>query len=695
MTDLFSGARVRIASYPESAGPGMIFVGTAPNGLSLGVNPVAGGACLVVSPKVAGANLRSASGAVADFGSAGTWLQQLHAQFSPERPFDGLEIVAEDASPDTCLALVMLARGARGQATPSSWRVAADMWELGRTNAADPYTHWGSLHSALAHSEFGAETSQDDLLGAISLGGRFVERLIEVGKDPDHIAVEATDVDETASLIERARAHLRSEQEAADRIGDFAEVVELSLEVTGGRRRRLVDAVFLTEEQSLTGAMKTFLRSSKHSPSGRGFAFIGLHRPGYSNTGNDITFSVDPARGVWLRDVWEGLERAESNAWRTAGRPRPAATPRDLRSYTRPNDDYSTALPADITPVDNPWYDGAPIYTILGAPRGGAMLSWRAASELAWRTGAPSNDYDFRSRTGQHVDLIAGTIADSRAALAGLDDFWLVQITPGPNMSRNSAFWTPTLARIVAAFTHEGSAPLFGLPRASDLDTVRGQGGAVVIAERGAALVDLTHHSPFPKQEAIATIEKAAHLLALARRLEQQLEGIRAESAKLVASGSGKARANAIASLYAVIAEATDAAGRHPPRSPQRLLAELEQKLETRWNAHARLQAVIHGARELRDMVSTATEVRSNEMLHSISIYGFPFALLVNMFAFAFAGEESVLRGFVWHGIEYGAIAAWLVSGAALALLISAFIFLRDMNWRALVRKNLKARKKS
>ena len=80
--------------------------------------------------------------------------------------------------------------------------------------------------------------------------------------------------------------------------------------------------------------------------------------------------------------------------------------------------------------------------------------------------------------------------------------------------------------------------------------------------------------------------------------------------------------------------------------------------------------------------------------------YLLPLALLfagaiLGQTAFAFAGEESVLRGFVWHGIEYGAIAAWLVSGAALALLISAFIFLRDMNWRALVRKNLKARKKS
>lgn len=693
MADLFSGATITATAYPVAARPRAVFIGSTPSGATLGVNAIQGGAFLVVSPKVEGTHLRSASSVVESAGNG--WLQQMQPQFSPDRPFNGLEIVTEDASPDTCLALVLLARQARGQSTPSTWRLAADIWEQGRAHLGDPLAHWGSLHSAMAHSEFGAASSTEDLRAAITLGCRFVERLLDANKHPEQITPEPTDSDETVSLIERARGHLRSEQEAADRVAEFAEVVELSLEVTGGRRRRLIDAVFLTEEQALTGAMKNFLRTSKSSPSGRGYAFIGLHRPGYADNGNNITFSVDPSRGVWLRDVWESLERTEATESRVAGQPRASVAPRQLASYSRPNDECKLPLPAGITPVDDPWYDGSPLYTILAAPRTGTLLSWRVAADITWRKCAPCNEFDFRARSGVKIDLIRGGVADARVALSGLSDFWVVQLTPGPEMARNSAFWTSTLARIVAAYTCEGAAGLFNLPRASDLDTVRGQGGAVVIAERGAAIIELTPNSPFPTQDVMQTIEKAAHLLALARRLEGQLESIQAESVKVIASGSGRARANAIASLYAVVADATDATGRHPARSPQRLLAELEQKLETRWNAQARLQTVLRSAHELRDMVSAATEVRSNEMLHSISIYGFPFALLVNMFAFAFAGEQSYLRRFTWHGIEYGAIAAWLISGATLALIISLFIFFRDLDWRILVSKKFSKKNKA
>jgi hypothetical protein len=696
--DWLSDARIESSSTVRSLVPNAIFAGCEPPTCQPGLNAPAGGHALVLThktPSVGKPRARSASRFVAESPDLPAWKDALWpGGLDPDAPFAGNTIVVEDASPDTCLALVVLALRLRGELVPASWIDYADRWERGDTTSIGaPEQSWGALHQALVHPLLGGP----DVALALTTGCRFVGALLLGGVDPQSVPEgESLDPD-TDGHLRRARSHLRAERDLADRIGDVGEVLQLALEITESKRRRLVDAVVLTEEQ-LTSSLKSFLRRDPKSPSGAGYAFLALHRPLGKGTGNDMTFSVDPHAGVWLRDAWEALELAEWRAWGTA---RPVDAPRRLASYGRAD------LPSGIAACNQPWYDGAPLYTVLGAPRAldshrtlGSKLSWSEALNTLWSVSAPIRFFDLRARGAGDgapaVDVVHGGAAAApfREPLAGLDDVFLCDLVVGPKADPTLLMWSETTARTIAAFLRSGAAPVEQLPRGEELDVVRGRGGAVVVSRHGAALVDIARDPAFPAAEIVAEVRNSAALLAVAKRLEARIGQARDRVVEAIASGSGVRKTRALGAIYSILREATKGAASLPTRSPDPLVAAVEEKLEARWNAESRFRAVLTEARELREMIATASDLRTDDLLHAVAIYGFPFALLVNLFAFAFGDAGSVLKSWTVFGVHLAALAAWLAGGFLLALVLMLWVRRRNRVFLSEVDETRSARRR-
>jgi hypothetical protein len=139
-----------------------------------------------------------------------------------------------------------------------------------------------------------------------------------------------------------------------------------------------------------------------------------------------------------------------------------------------------------------------------------------------------------------------------------------------------------------------------------------------------------------------------------------------------------------LAEIFAVLAEALERRSDPPAEPEDPFVAALTDVLERRWRSAARFRAVIAEANEVRDMVVASSDVRANEMIGLIAVYGFPFAALVNFFAFAFADQrpDNVLRGFTFGGLEILPILAWCGTSVLLVVMINLVVRRRNRAWK-------------
>jgi hypothetical protein len=693
--DWLEGAVIRFEVPAEEARPDTVYVGSEPPAMTAGLNRVAGGAALVLTNK--GVPYRAVARFVAAAPDLDAWRSAMRLLTDGERPFAGKTVVVEDASPDTCLALVTLARRLAGLPIDEPWLDFAERWEGGDTTSTGaPAGSWGALHNALVHGLIDPATQDkaDIVTPALVAGCRLAEGLMVAGVRPDAVPAAGTLAPPLSALVIGARAALAVVRDVARTAVATSRVVQLDVPIAAlPRRRRTIDAVIVVDRAVVDA--KSILRRDTTSPSGEGFAFLALNRPSERGTGNDITFSVDPESGVWLRDLWIELERLEWERWTVSGEPRPETPPRPLASFEPRGDG-----PLLGRPCVQPWYDANGSYTLVAAPRDlpdgrpGSKLTWEDALGAVWRLYAPVNALRLRARSsGEEVDFFSNPpeFGGARVPAPKCPSLWVSHLARPPDGA--DAAWTETIARTCAAFLTNGRSAIDQLPLPREFDVVAGRGGYALVSSAGAMTVEIAPGAGFPFEELLSAIDRAAETLHAAMRLEERIADARRTGVEAVQGGSSRAKTAALVDLYGVLIEALERGAHPPPRPEDPFVAELTDALEARWRPAERFRAVVEEASEVRDMVVASSDVRANEMIGAIAVYGFPFAALVNFFAFAFANDQgNMLRGWTVGGLEVWPFLAWLGTSLALAFALHLLARRRDRSWREQMLRRLDPR---
>lgn len=401
-------------------------------------------------------------------------------------------IIVEDASLDTCLALLLfesLMVAGRIEQVLLNWVGYATEWERGRyADGPDKRLSPACLMAALSHSllpprtHVGAhqgsadsvvlqtdEATREALVSCLTLLHAYVSRFSDPAATQPMLDVPA---------YAQAEAQLEFEYQQYLLALKFGIQAQLSVPLAGSSRRVLVDALIFSDME-LTGALKVFARTdTERSWTGRGFTLLGIYRPGLAGTGDDMTISLDPTRGLTLEDLWVRLEALEDTKW---GSERPRQNPRvNIARYTDP----STGMPIEGAP-DQPWYDEQGRYTLLGVPR--RLSKKEPGTRLDWHEDVlPALWSLYRPFPAE----LAVCEAESK-----LDGAMPVAVVRWPRSDSSAAGRTPTLHRWLATC----SVPLGGSARArhpgelvprQEIHIAQLPGGDIVAHPKGVTLFD-------------------------------------------------------------------------------------------------------------------------------------------------------------------------------------------------------------
>lgn len=553
------------------------------------------------------------------------WPQSARA---PRDLLPSLTLYAEDASPDSVMGLLLLLlRAARVSVDefPRPWIEAVDEWE--RQGTVDqPFRSWCALESALVHQQFpsvGALTS-DILSRTWGQALRFAACALANGYSPDRLPKISVSLDHA-----RARSALHQEKHLYEDWLQHSQSLQLSLPLTGANQRRmLVDALVIEEEQ-LTSTAKCFYRNDiTHAPLKAGFA-LALHiRHGSPTAKPEITITVDPRRGVHLKDLWLRLEEAESRAWHKASKVRPTGKPRYLEN------------------VDNrfeqPWYLD-PTWTLIGSPRPlesgehGTMLSWDEVQAVVWEEFNPLREVSVvePKRPGVPVPILSLTPEEVSADAKRL----VVAKWPDESLRRgllrpHSLPEAPTVLRLLASLTQPPSRPRpVTLPELLEREFafvyVQMVGGFAVITQSGAFILDDWTREQL-EVGALETVFRNASILhaRLATLLETDVPKVAKEIRGLL---KGPAQATAARNLLRHTAYlGTEVAGLRgsyaiPPQIPN--VRTFWVALEEQWQLNARLDTIEDEVRSLETSMRSLVEVGSSSVVRFLAVYGFAAAL--------------------------------------------------------------------
>lgn len=237
--------------------------------------------------------------------------------------FSGIRrIMVEDASPDSALAFVLL--GARLAGIHSDgveeWIEHVTNWELGDVHTVgEAHRSFAVLASALSHQYYNSEDIRDyrqtrnqgavpmpsrsgkevapALFGAVALAWTEVTGFLTEALSGGH-APNALPRQPIGKHHARAIAALHSEEAIYNQLVRTGTRTQLLLPSKATGRLQMVDA-FIGREHVVTGTSKVRLRLDReHTWFGNGFAFMAIHRPELTGTGNDITVTLDPEFAV-------------------------------------------------------------------------------------------------------------------------------------------------------------------------------------------------------------------------------------------------------------------------------------------------------------------------------------------------------------------------------------------------------------
>jgi hypothetical protein len=254
-------------------------------------------------------------------------------------PDDGLKVVVEDASLDTCYGLLALMErlepGCTGVPLAGPWVAYVTAWEQGALPDAGAF-----------------ESSVGVLLGQLSVGRALPEALVaglEVLRALSARSENPFQADLSAGgpLVAEARARVRAEVERFEALRQRAEVWTLALP--------RADGLGTVTVQGLVGTYTERLGLTARLARARGFGLTALHCAAFAGLGNDMVVAAEPSLGVTLRALWEALERLEDARW---GGARPRSHPRRIRSYEGRTDG-----------PDEPWWDDLGRYSLVAAPK--------------------------------------------------------------------------------------------------------------------------------------------------------------------------------------------------------------------------------------------------------------------------------------------------------------------------------------
>lgn len=304
-------------------------------------------------------------------------------------------VVIEDFSLDSCFAWLLynaltLSETAEFPEGLEKWVSYIDHWEQGSYLDGDDFSRSAAcLHTVFAHAQLNAarnERHQYDSLRLQSGFTRCIQLLSELVNQTD---APQNGIQPVASAeYQGAAAALAYEHQLYQLAIPRAATCQLLVAQSDSQRKVLVDALFLNEQHA-SGLFKIFARNDRtRSWSKNGFTLLGIYRPQEQGTGNDVVISVDPKSGVSLQNIWQALEQEENVRWNGQ---RPCDKPRLLRSYNN----ESGPLPSS---PNQPWWDDAGSYTLLGAPKrlesgelGSKLDWWQDILPLIWQKGFVDN----------------------------------------------------------------------------------------------------------------------------------------------------------------------------------------------------------------------------------------------------------------------------------------------------------------
>ena len=274
-------------------------------------------------------------------------------------------VVLEDLSLDTCVALhFFAARLELGISLPpdqlEAWCHYVTRWEQGYTledrpaeqSIAQLVTTLGHSHFSPIHRDGDVAVDTDEFQSGAMATLSLLADALALGQSPATLSIDRLPPSEP---LYRAQTHLAYEYARYLEALQVGRQCQLSVPMQGSNRKRLVNALFVTEETP-SALLKVFARNDRKSSwRGLGFEVLGVYRPLMSGTGSCMTVSVAKESGLSLRALWQELERLEDIAW---GTDRPKDQPRALVSYSgrshAPNE---------------PWWDDSGNYTLIGAPK--------------------------------------------------------------------------------------------------------------------------------------------------------------------------------------------------------------------------------------------------------------------------------------------------------------------------------------
>jgi hypothetical protein len=544
---------------------------------------------------------------------------------NPGKALESINLVVEDASPDCVLAvLILLLRLADINFSdfPQSWVDAVNGWEE-TGNTDDPYGSWCVLASALAHRHFpmGRDIEPETARLAWNDVLRFAATCLDRRLSPVRIPTMEDSPEWCA-----ARSALDQEKSAYLDWLVHASILQLSLPLRGSSDRRLtVDALLVTEDQ-FTGAAKVFYRNDReNSPLGQGFAFAAHYRPALKGTGNDFSISVDPRRGVHLRELWEELEQRETQTWLSVNARRPDGHPRDLGKLANT--------------YDEPWFI-TPDLTLIGAPRKledgrfGSNLSWNEVRGAIWSTLNPlRNVYVCQPESNAAIPLLdlspdkhlAGTSSGHKRLLSSTWPSGNSRVDLPRSFSR-----APSIERTLAGLikrNYDELIQLDDLPPNGTWDRIALSGGFAIVSDEGALLFDDWTSDHLPLVHMREVFEQASQLDLRLLNLEREFvrpaaEGIR----KLLTkehSFSGTSRfMRWAAKARTELAEMRGSLAIPPASADARLFRDA---LGRRWALDRRLEALDSEAKAVEESLRSLADLRTARIGRFIATYGFAY----------------------------------------------------------------------
>ncbi|MDG4597046.1 MAG: hypothetical protein P9F75_15395 [Candidatus Contendobacter sp.] len=581
-------------------------------------------------------------------------------------------LYVEDASPDSCLGLVLfLARllGVPRAALPALWCDYADRWEQGDVRTTgQPFASWGCLHSALGHSFIPPSVDPTQAGGhgietAFPICLRYLLDLLAQGVDPARVPDDLPRVEHH----HRARLQLQRDYQAYRHSLASAELLQLRVPLQGGQRHLLVDA-YLVTEMTASGTAKAFARNDReHAWFGQGFSLMALYRP-LAKPGEDLAVSVDPAAGIHLEELWRALERLEDRRW---GDERPRDRPRPLESYEKQTDGPGP---------NEPWWDDGGRYTLVAAPlaladgRPGGKATWQDVREQLWACYHPARALRFVPPVG------------ARNRGRPLHEFPATRTAPGGKRllivrwdrgNGEPLVLTPTLQRYLAACAecdYPEGVPVDALPDAASFDVLNLPGGFAVIHARGVLLVDDWSNRNLPIEACQAEFDRITRRLDAFHRIGARADELVGGLRTAVDAGQRLAHRDLVRRLSQERLRLRTALFDTRAESEDVHVLRFRALLEQRWGLAGQRAELHETLEQLDTLVRDHLSLHGNRLINNLTLYGFPAALMATIFSgnvLQHWGED----GTWWGGIHQHGL--WVALGSCATVWVAFWLWNR------------------